>query len=53
VEEGIVTVRVEYSGVRVRVFWVHEHRVEVRDVRNGVRILGESGRALEQFRAIV
>ena len=43
-EEGIV--RVEHSGV----FGVHEHRVEVRDVRNGVRILGESRRSLDQLR---
>jgi hypothetical protein len=39
-------VRVEHSGV----FGVHEHRVEVRDVRNGVRILGESRRSLDQLR---
>ena len=42
-EEGVVR-RVEYSGV----FGVHEHRIEVREVRKGVRILGESRRALEQ-----
>ena len=46
VEEGIV--KVEHSGV----FGVHERRVEVREVRKGVRILGESRRTLEQLRGM-